>query len=102
MPSRSTLNDVLGLRDRNQEVRRQNDDKQRMKQHFKLIEDQCKTLCLDRANSRIVRVSKILDRYCTNSEIAEEFNHLFEAIEDDMSQELFSLSKEQRNCVSRI
>jgi hypothetical protein len=57
--------------------------------NFEFIAKQCVKLSLDKADSRLARISRILERHCTYDEIANEFKVLLEAIEDDIQTERF-------------
>ena len=60
-----------------------------IKNHFQFIARQCSNLMLERADSRLMRISPMMDRTYGFTELFAEFKALYEAIEDDIRLERF-------------
>ncbi len=67
--------------------------------NFDYAARQCTKLCLERTESRIARIRQVLARAHTYSEIANEFNILLQAIEDDTEYERFYHYRKDKGCL---
>ena len=57
--------------------------------HFEFLARKCGELLLERADARLQRISLMLQRRYTYAELAQEFETLLQAIEDDIKLEYF-------------